>query len=296
MVLRRQSLPWMCLPVWLALAGAVQAQTPPAPAAPDGAVERGRYVFQAAGCLGCHTDEKGGGAPLAGGRALVTPFGTFHTPNITPDPTHGIGRWSEEAFIRAFRQGEGADGKSLFPAFPYPSYTRIRDDDLRDLRAYLMAQPPVATPNRPHDLTPPFGWRFLLPVWQALYLEPGPLADDPARPPDWNRGRYLVEALGHCGECHTPRDWLGGPDTGRAYAGTAAGPDGDKVPNITPAKKGIGGWSESDIALFLEMGMLPDGDFAGGAMAEVIRNSTSRLTADDRRAIVVYLKSLPPMD
>lgn len=298
---------WLCLPACLALlAGPAHAQTqgqtqdgvqggvPPPPAAD--AVDRGRYVFQASGCLGCHTDEKGGGGPLAGGRALVTPFGTFHTPNITPDPTHGIGRWSEEAFIRAFRHGEGPDGKSLFPAFPYPSYTRMTDGDLGDLRAYLMAQPAAAVPNKPHDLTAPFGWRFLLPVWQALYLEPGPMADDPARPADWNRGRYLTEALGHCGECHTPRGWMGGLDADRAYAGNTAGPDGDRVPNITPSQKGIGDWSESDIVLFLEMGMMPDGDFAGGSMAEVIRNSTSRLTAEDRRAIAVYLKSLPPLD
>lgn len=288
---------WLCLPACLVLlTGAAPAQTPPPPAGPDGAAARGQYVFQAAGCLGCHTNEKGGGAPLAGGRALATPFGTFYTPNITPDPTHGIGRWSEEAFLRAFRHGEGPDGTSLFPAFPYPSYTRMTDGDLRDLRAYLMAQPAVAAPNRPHDLSAPFGWRFLLPVWQALYLTPGPLADDSSRPPDWNRGRYLSEALGHCQECHTPRGWMGGMDTARAYAGNPAGPEGGKVPNITPSKKGIGGWSESDIVLFLEMGMMPDGDFAGGAMAEVIRNSTARLTAEDRRAIAVYLMSLPPLD
>lgn len=278
-------------PVALAAAGpsALAAETPPADA-----VRRGEYVFNAAGCLGCHTDEKGGGAPLAGGRALETPFGTFFTPNITPDPTHGIGGWTDEQFIAAFREGEGPGGTHLFPAFPYASYTRMTDADLKDLRAYLMTRAPSPRENRPHELDPPFGWRFLLPVWQALYLEPGPVPADPSKPADWNRGRYLVEALGHCGECHTPRDWLGGMDRDRRFAGSAEGPEGDRIPNITPDREtGIGGWSEGDIATFLDIGMTPDGDFAGSGMGEVIRNSTSKLTPEDRRAIAVYLKSVP---
>lgn len=279
------------LPVALAASGpsALAADTPPADA-----VRRGEYVFNAAGCLGCHTDEKGGGAPLAGGRGLATPFGTFHTPNITPDPVHGIGRWTEAQFVTAFREGEGPGGTHLFPAFPYASYTRMTDADLKDLRAYLMTRPASAQANRPHELDPPFGWRFLLPLWKALYLDEGPLPDDPSKPAEWNRGRYLVEALGHCGECHTPRDWMGGMDQDRRFAGTANGPEGDKIPNITPdPKAGIGGWSVGDIASFLEIGMTPDGDFVGSGMGEVIRNSTSKLTPEDRRAIAVYLKSVP---
>ena len=279
-------------------AAAAAAADPPSAAAPSPSagdpVQRGAYVFIAAGCYGCHTDEKRGGAPLAGGRPLATPFGTFHAPNITPDPQHGIGGWSDAQFVEAFRHGRRPDGDALFPAFPYTAYTKMSERDLLDLKAYLFAQPPVPTPDKPHDLTPPFGWRFLLPAWQALYLEPGPLADDPAQPPEWNRGRYLVEALGHCGECHSPRGRLGGIDRDRHLAGNPNGPDGDAVPSLRPGPKGIGDWSVADIELALELGMLPDGDFVGGAMAEVVRNSTSKLTPEDRRAIAVYLKSLSP--
>lgn len=275
-------------------AGEAPAKDAPAKDAGD-SVGRGAYIFNAAGCLGCHTDEKGGGRPLAGGRALATPFGTFHTPNITPDPETGIGRWSDADFVRALREGLRPDGAHLFPAFPYASYTRMTDRDLLDLKAYLFSRPAVAAPNKPHDLTPPFSWRFLLPVWQWLYLTPGPVPDDPARPPAWNRGRYLVDALGHCAECHSPRTPLGGVDTDRYLAGTPDGPDGDKVPGITGAKGkgGIGGWSDGDLTLFLETGLTPDGDVVGGAMGEVVRNTTSKLTADDRAAIAAYLKTVP---
>lgn len=284
----------LMLPLALAAGGALPAGAAD-PASPD-PVQRGEYVFQAAGCLGCHTDEKAGGKPLAGGRALATPFGTFHSPNITPHPEHGIGKWTDADFIRAFREGKRPDGAALFPAFPYVAYTGMSDRDLLDLKAYLFSRPAADAPNKPHDLSPPFGWRFLLPGWQWLYLTPGPLRDDPAKPAAWNRGRYLVDALGHCGECHSPRGQLGGLDSDRHLAGNPQGPEGDKVPNLTPHPKGLGDWSESDITLFLEMGMMPDGDFAGGSMGEVIRNSTSKLTADDRKAIASYLKSLPPLE
>ncbi|MGF7174232.1 c-type cytochrome [Azospirillum doebereinerae] len=259
-------------------------------------VARGAYVFQAAGCLGCHTDEKAGGLPLAGGRALKTPFGTFFTPNITPDPANGIGRWTDADFVRAFREGRRPDGAALFPAFPYASYTRMTDRDLLDLKAYLFAQPAAPVANKPHDLTPPFSWRFLVPAWQWMYLTPGPVPDDPARPAAWNRGRYLVDALGHCGECHTPRSLLGGLDADRYLGGNPDGPDGDKVPNITAHPKGVGGWSDGDVGLLLEAGLTPEGDVVGGAMGEVIRNSTSKLTAEDRAAIVAYLKTVPPLE
>lgn len=283
------------LPLAVAGGSARAAGEAPAKDAAGDAVQRGAYIFNAAGCLGCHTDDKGGGQPLAGGRALATPFGTFHTPNITPDPETGIGRWSDADFVRALREGVRPDGAHLFPAFPYASYTRMTDRDLLDLKAYLFSRPAVAAPNRPHDLTPPFSWRFLLPVWQWLYLTPGPVPDDPARPPDWNRGRYLVDALGHCAECHSPRTLLGGLDSDRYLAGNPDGPDGDKVPGITGAKGkgGIGGWSDGDLTLFLETGLTPEGDVAGGAMGEVVRNTTSKLTADDRAAIAAYLKTVP---
>lgn len=283
----------LALPLAFTAGGGALAQGT-APAADKDAVARGAYIFQTAGCLGCHTDEKAGGKPLAGGRALKTPFGTFYTPNITPDPVNGIGRWTDAEFIRAFREGVRPDGAALFPAFPYASYTRMTDRDLLDLKAYLFAQPALAVANKPHDVSPPFSWRFLLPAWQFLYLTPGPVPDDKAKPAVWNRGRYLVDALGHCGECHTPRSALGGMESDRYLAGNPDGPEGDKVPNITShPKKGLGGWSDGDIGMLLEMGMTPEGDVVGGSMGEVIRNTTSKLTAEDRAAVVTYLKSVP---
>lgn len=280
-----------------AAAGLPGADARAADAAGADAVKRGEYLFNAAGCLGCHTDEKGGGKPLAGGRALATPFGTFYPPNITPDPEHGIGRWSDADFIRAFREGRAPDGSYLYPAFPYPSYTRMTDRDLLDLRAYLFSRDAVSVPNRPHDLSIPFSWRFLLAGWQWLYFDNrGPRPDDPTKPPEWNRGRYVVDALGHCGECHTPRTTFGGTEADRYLAGNPKGPNGDKVPNITPQPRfGIGGWTPGDITLLLETGLTPEGDVVGNAMAEVVRNSTSKLTAEDRAAVAAYLQSLPPI-
>lgn len=277
--------------LWLVLGGGALAQPDP------GAVRRGEYIFNAGGCLGCHTDVKNNGAPLAGGRALATPFGTFYGPNITPDPDHGLGRWSESDFIRAMRHGERPDGANLFPVFPYTSFTKIADSDLKDLWAYLRSVPASATPNRPHDVKFPFGFRPLLTVWKWLNFEPGVFQADPAEPADLNRGRYLVQALAHCGECHTPRNKTGGLDTSRRFAGTVDGPDGERVPNITPhPETGIGKWSTGDLLDMLKLGMIPDGDFVGGSMGEVVRNTTSKLTDEDLRAIVAYLKSLPPID
>jgi mono/diheme cytochrome c family protein len=257
-------------------------------------IARGEYVFNAAGCLGCHTVPKTG-QRLAGGRALKTPFGTFYSPNITPDRETGIGGWTDEDFIRALREGKAPDGTSYFPAFPYTSFTHLTDQDMRDLKAYIDAQPAVSQPNKPHEVSPPFGWRFLLPVWQALFLDKGDLPDESARDERWKRGRYLVQAAGHCGECHSPRNFLGGIDNGRMLAGSASGPEGKAVPNITSdPDKGIGKWSEGEIAFMLEIGMQPDGDFVGGGMNEVVDNSTSKLTAEDRAAIAAYLRTVPP--
>src|SRR5690606_23286716 len=178
-------------------------------AAEDDAVRRGEYVFNAAGCLGCHTDAKGGGKPLAGGRPLETPFGVFYAPNITPDPATGIGTWSLDDFRRALRDGEMPSGEAYYPSFPYTSLPGMSDADIADLFAYLKTREPVVRPNRAHELRFPFGWRFLMRFWRALYFESGPLEPVTDQSPEWNRGRYLVEALGHCAECHTPRNALG---------------------------------------------------------------------------------------
>ena len=263
--------------------------------AQDDAVRRGEYVFNAAGCLGCHTDAKGGGKPLAGGRPLKTPFGVFYTPNITPDSANGIGKWSLDDFRRALRQGEMPSGASYFPVFPYTSFTRMSDGDIADLFAYLKTREPVAQANKSHEIRFPFGWRFLMRFWRLLYFDEGPLQPVAGKPDDWNRGRYLVEAVAHCGECHTPRNALGAVEKDRAFSGVRGGPDGQNAPNITPDREsGIGSWSIEDITTLLQSGQTPDFDWVGSGMGEVVNNSTSKLTDDDRRAIAVYLKSLPP--
>ena len=266
-----------------------------APAESD-PVARGAYVMRAAGCFACHTDLKNAGPPLAGGRALETPFGTFFTPNITPHPDHGIGAWTDSDFIRALREGVSPDGSHYFPAFPYTSYVGMTEPDILDLKAYLFAQPPVARANTPHDIDFPFGFRPLLGLWKALYFDGAVVAEAPGKDEAWHRGAYLVEHLGHCGECHTPRNMLGGLDRDRPMAGNPRGPDGDKVPNITPhPTDGLGDWSTSDLTWFLKTGFFPDGDFAGGAMTDVVEHGTGHLTDADLAAIAAYLRSLPPL-
>lgn len=263
--------------------------------ADEAAVTRGAYVFNAAGCVGCHTSVKPKGAFLAGGRRMETPFGGFYTPNITPDPTHGIGNWTYEQFVTAMREGRTPDGSIYYPAFPYSSYTGMSDADLRDLWAYLRSVPAVAEPSKPHDLMFPFNIRASVHFWRLLYFDSARFEAEAGKSAEWNRGAYIVRALGHCGECHTPRNLLGGLDKSRELAGNKNAPDGKRVSNITPhPQKGIGSWSEGDIVALLEDGSLPDGDFVGGSMTEVVENGTSKLTKDDLKAIAVFLKALPP--
>jgi mono/diheme cytochrome c family protein len=265
-------------------------------AADDAAtIERGAYLANAADCAACHTDFLRGGQPFAGGRALETPFGTFYSPNITPDPETGIGRWTDAQFLRAMRHGDRPDGANYFPAFPYTSFTWIVDDDVRAIKTYLFSLTPVHQPSRAHDVSFPFSWRFLLNGWKLLYFDTGPFRPTPARSAEHNRGVYLVAALTHCGECHTPRNWFGAMDQSRFLGGNPEGPDGKPVPNITPDKKtGIGNWSADDIVKVLTDGHTPDFDEVAGAMAEVVR-STAKLTEEDRRAIAVYLQTVPPV-
>ncbi len=258
-------------------------------------VARGAYLANAAGCAACHTDSEHGGRPFAGGRAIATPFGTFYSPNITPDPDAGIGRWSGAQFLRALRDGVRPDGANFFPVFPYPSFTKIVDADARAIKTYLFSLPAVRHSNRPHEVSFPFSWRFLQAGWKWLFFDRGPFRPNPDRSAAYNRGAYLVTALAHCGECHTPRNFLGATEPSRFLAGTAHGPGGKAVPNITPDRNtGIGNWSEDDIVGVLTDGHTPDFDFVGGAMAEIVK-STARLTDADRRAIAIYLRSLPPI-
>jgi mono/diheme cytochrome c family protein len=257
-------------------------------------VPQGAYLANAAGCEDCHTDREHGGQPYAGGRALATPFGTFYSPNITPDPQTGIGGWDDEQFLRALRDGVRPGGANYFPVFPYPSFTKIIDADARAIKAYLFSLPPVRQTNRAHEVSFPFSWRFLQNGWRLLFFCPGPFRPAPEQSEAYNRGAYLVTALAHCGECHTPRNWFGATEPDRFLAGNPHGPDGKKVPNITPDRQtGIGDWSVEDIMTLLNTGQTPEFDFVGGAMGEVVRN-TSRLDNADRRAIAIYLKSLPP--
>ena len=265
-------------------------------AAERDAVKRGEYLLHAGGCISCHTAPdalKAKGPILGGGHAIKSEFGTFFGPNITPHRKHGIGAWSEADFIRAMRHGQSPQGRHYFPSFPYVSFTGMRLDDLKALWAYLRTVPPVARPNQPHKLRFPYKYRFGLGFWKWLYFRPGPLRTDPTKSKDWNRGAYLVNALGHCGECHTPRTALGGLRRSEAMAGSRLGPK-NVVPNITPHKTaGIGDWSTDDIVSMLRSGVLPNFDYVGGEMADVVSHGTSKLRDADLKAMAEYLKSIP---
>ncbi len=258
-------------------------------------IERGEYLLHAAGCIGCHTADQEDAVPLAGGHALETPFGTFYTPNITPDIETGIGAWSDEDFVTALWHGTAPDGRSYYPAFPYTSYTGMRRQDILDIKAVLFSLDPVRQENREHDLEWYLFTRLAAWGWQLLNFSPVRFTADSEHDDEWNRGAYLVRHLGHCGECHSPRNALGKILVAQELAGKRDGPDGKKVPDITPNRdEGIGRWSISEIEFFLEIGMLPDGDFTGGAMSSVIDDNTGLLTAEDRRAIALYLQSVRP--
>ena len=255
------------------------------------AAVRGGYLAGAAGCEQCHTDARNGGRPYAGGRALETPYGTVFTPNITPDRETGIGRWQMADFEQALRWGIAPDGSHYLPAFPFPFYNRLTHEDLDDLKTFLDGLSAVSQVNRTAGPTLFSAARAAITVVAEHF--PGPWRPEATKNAAWNRGAYLVATIGRCSDCHTPRDWLGAPEPARLLAGIPAGPGRKAVPNITPdLENGIGRWSIEDIVILLRDGQTPDFDFVGGAMAEIVRN-TSRFTDDDRRAIAVYLRSLP---
>jgi mono/diheme cytochrome c family protein len=255
---------------------------------------KGLTTFNAGGCSSCHAvPNQPDRTRLGGGLAIPSPFGTFYAPNISPDPVDGIGRWTEAQFVRAVTQGVSPAGFHYFPAFPYTSYAHARISDIRDLFAYLRTLAPVSGKVRDHDVPFPFNIRRNIGIWKWLFMDGKPFVPDTARSARWNRGAYLVNSLGHCAECHSPRNFLGGIIAGQRFAG-GPNPEGEGwVPNIT--QKGIGDWSETDIAYFLETGQLPDGDSVGGSMVRVIRN-ISQLSPEDRAAIAEYLKLLAPVD
>ena len=260
--------------------------------AQDDIVERGKYLLFAGGCISCHTEDVDDAVPLAGGRAMESPFGTFYSPNITPDPETGIGNWSDDDFVNAFWEGISPRGEHYFPAFPYTSYTGVSRDDLLAMKAHLFSLESVRKKSRKHDLAGYMSTRLAAGAWKELNFNGARFVPDPTRDDTWNRGAYLVRHLGHCGECHTPRSNLGVRQTDQELAGSQLGDE--SVPNITQHRvDGIGRWSISDIEYFLDIGMLPDGDFSGSSMGDVIEDNTSKLTPGDRLAIASYLKSVP---
>jgi mono/diheme cytochrome c family protein len=284
--------------VWILTLPAVVPASALPPHTPN--LANGETMFNIGGCSSCHAlpntnPEKVDRKRLGGGLALKSPFGVFYAPNISSDPKDGIGGWSEANFVTALWKGTSNYGSNLYPAFPYTSYRYMRLDDIRDLFAYLKTLPPVQGKSRRHELLFPFNERRLLGIWKVLFLGEGTFAADPAKSAQYNRGAYLVNGPGHCAECHSPRDLLGGIVESQRFAGGPA-PDGNGwVPNITPVglQGGDETWSEKDIASFLDGGMTPSGDFAGGTMAEVIRN-TALLSAEDRAAMAAYVAALPP--
>jgi mono/diheme cytochrome c family protein len=281
---------WGLLVVTGILPAGAQTTDPRAPRTDTGAVQRGAYIAGAANCANCHTTQ--GGQAFAGGPAVSTPFGVFFPPNITPDRTHGIGQWSFDNFKRALRRGVSPNNTHYYPVFPYASYTGMSDADIADLWTYLRTVPPVAQINRPHEVGSPFSWRLLLAPWKVLFLDRGPIKPDSGKSPEWNRGRYLVEAVTHCAECHTPRNLFAALERSRYMAGVRNGVEGWDVPNISPdPETGIGRWSVEEIAgLLAGRGMRAM--HVGGPMRDVVKN-TSKLTDADRLSMATSLKSLP---
>ncbi|MBX4951323.1 cytochrome c [Rhizobium binae] len=255
----------------------------------------GQMVFWAGGCVSCHSapgSEGDARLTLSGGLALKSPFGTFHVPNISPDEKAGIGAWTIADFGNAMKRGVGPDGQHLYPSFPYGSYARMSDKDVNDLFAFLKTLPKSANVAPPHELPFPYNLRLALGGWKFLYFNDQPRVALASSDDKIRRGQYLVEGPGHCGECHTPRDALGGFEAGQWLAG-APNPEGrGRIPDITPSSRSIGGWSEADIASYLETGFTPDFDSVGGSMVDVQQN-IARLPAADREAIAAYLKAVP---
>ncbi|HEY4366674.1 MAG TPA: cytochrome c [Steroidobacteraceae bacterium] len=258
--------------------------------------ERGAYLATAGNCTSCHTRE--GGEAFSGGLAFTTPFGTMYSTNITPDPDTGIGKWTEEQFARAFREGVRPNGEHLYPAFPYTAFTNTSDADVAALYAYLKTLTPVSYTAPANELKFPYNQRWALGIWKAMYFKDGRYTPDKTQSDEWNRGAYLVKGLGHCGACHTPRNFLGAEDDSRAFHG---GVYQDKIedklldwaaPDLTSAGHGLKQWSVDELAGYLKEGY---SDRAGvfGPMNEVVVNSTSHLSPEDAKAVAVYLKSLP---
>jgi mono/diheme cytochrome c family protein len=254
-------------------------------------VENGRQLAALAACESCHTEE--GGAKNAGGYPIETKYGVFFGTNITPDPETGIGNWTEAMFVQALKHGLSPEGRPYYPAFPFPSFSRFTDEDARDVFAYLATVEPVYKVNRSHALKRGVRNRGILRMWRLFSFRADTFAPREGESQSVSRGRYLVDVVGHCGECHTPRNSMGAMKTNRWLSGSDDGTG--FAPNITPHQTGILNWSEEDIVGFLESGMKPDGDFSGGEMYRVVEECTSVLPEEERRAIAAWLKAVRPV-
>ncbi|HVM82325.1 MAG TPA: cytochrome c [Candidatus Binatia bacterium] len=264
----------------------------PAALANASLIERGQYLAEAGDCAACHTVK--GGKPYAGGFAFKLPFGTLYSSNITPDKETGIGNWSDADFLRAVHKGIAADGTRLYPAFPYAAYTYMTDEDALAIKAYLFSLPPVHAETPPNTFTFPFNQRWLMAFWSMFFNPDERFHPNTGRSPDWNRGAYLAEALGHCGDCHTPRNPMQALDNRQKFKGAVAA--GWRAYNITPDKEtGVGAWSDETLAAFIHTGHVDGYGTASGPMGEAIDNSLSHLRPEDIKALVVYLRTVPPL-
>ena len=262
-----------------------------ASAASGDLVARGEYLVRAGSCLGCHTEA--GGAPYAGGRAIETPFGIVHTPNLTPDAATGLVAWSADDFWRAMHNGRSRDGRLLYPAFPYPNYTRLARADADAMFAYLKSLAPVVKANQPHALEFPFDQQASLAVWRALFFRPGRFETDVGRSPSWNRGAYLVETLGHCNACHSHRNAFGATAGPLDLAGGLIPIQNWFAPSLEDNDEaGVGEWPDAEVVALLKNGVAARGS-AQGPMAEVVARSTRYLNGGDLAAMATYLRSLP---
>jgi len=282
---------WLFAPGRMLRVPAAQLEAEAAKLRDPALIARGEYLAAVGDCAACHTER--GSQRYAGGRVLATPFGDVPTPNITPDPETGIGRWSFEDFWRALHEGKGRRGESLYPVFPYTSFTKVTRDDALAIFAWLKSLPPVHQPDREPGLAFPYSVRGSLLAWRALYFRPGVYRPDPARSPEWNRGAYLVQGLGHCNECHGTRNAWGGMEQDRHLAGGTIPVQDWYAPDLgTQPGGGLAGWSSNDIVDLLKTGRSARG-VAFGPMADVVRNSTQHMSDADLQAVAVYLQALP---
>jgi mono/diheme cytochrome c family protein len=262
-----------------------------APNAATQVINRGEYLARAGDCVACHTAPTG--KPFAGGRPMPTPFGALYVPNITPDDETGIGKWTADEFYRMMHTGVSKDGTLLYPAMPFASYTKVTREDSDAIYAYLMSVTPVKQQNRPHELAFPFNQRDLLIGWRTLYFKEGEYVPDTKQTPEWNRGAYLVQGLGHCSMCHTAINVLGGSSEAKAFEGGMIPNQNWYAPSLTSNREaGLGNWDLKDIADLLQVGVSHRGT-TYGPMAEVVYNSLQYLSDEDVKAMAVYLKSLP---